>query len=209
MRRTIAYLSVAATASLFCSQALAAVVVYTNRAAWTAAASALTTENFNSFADGTAVNSATVFPSGISIPTGSSLDISSFAFSSIGQGNALRISPTSLPTIALPGAPTAFGFDYADLDISGATISFGAFSQALALTGDADAGITPDVFAFFGVVASAGDIPGGSFSIVPTEGFTIDNVSFGTAATVPEGGTLALLSLGLVAAGMARRMRRS
>ena len=208
MRRTIAYLSVAATASLFCSQALAAVVVYTNRAAWTAAASALTTENFNSFADGTLVNAATVFPSGISIPTGSSLDISSFAFSSIGQGNALRTSNSPL-TIALPGAPTAFGFDYADLDISGATISFGAFSQALALTGDADAGITPDDFAFFGVVASAGDIPGGSFSIVPTEGFTIDNVSFGTAATVPEGGTLALLSLGLVAAGMVRRMRRS
>lgn len=109
----------------------------------------------------------------------------------------------------MPGVPTAFGFDYADLDISGATISFGAFSQALALTGDADAGITSDDFAFFGVVASAGDIPGGSFSIATGEGFMIDNVSFGAAATVPEGGTLPLLSLGLVAAGMARRMRRS
>jgi len=77
------------------------------------------------------------------------------------------------------------------------------------VNGYADAGITPDDFAFFGVVASAGDIPGGSFSIATGEGFMIDNVSFGTAAAVPEGATLPLLSLGLVAAGLARRMRRS
>lgn len=208
MKRTIASLSVAATAFLSCSQATAAVVVYTDRAAWTAAVGALTTENFNSFADGTPVNSATVFPSGISTPTGLSLDISAFAFSSIGQGNALRtLGPL---TIALPGAPTAFGFDYADVDfLTASTITFGAFSPVLPQTGDADTGITPDDFAFFGVVASAGDIPGGRFSIVTSEGLTIDNVSFGTAAAVPEGGTLPLLSLGLVAAGMARRMRRS
>ncbi|MBL8398925.1 MAG: PEP-CTERM sorting domain-containing protein [Candidatus Accumulibacter sp.] len=109
-----------------------------------------------------------------------------------------------------PGAPTAFGFDYADVDFgTPSTISFGAFSPELPQTGDADTGITPDDFAFFGVVASAGDIPSSRFLIVTSEGLAIDNVSFGTAAAVPEGGTLPLLSLGLVAAGLARRMRRS
>jgi hypothetical protein len=95
------------------------------------------------------------------------------------------------------------------VDQAGATISVGAFSQALAFTGDADSGVSSDDFAFFGVVGLAGDIPGAfSISVGMGEGMMIDNLSFSAAATsdVPEPGSLALLGLGL--AGLAASLRR-
>lgn len=194
---------------LACGTAGASVTVYTDRSAWEAAVTgSITTDNFNSFANGTAVTAATVFPSGITA-TGSALDISSFAFSAIGQGVALRTLFQNA-TITLPGSPIAFGFDYADIDQDGAGIAFGSFSQALANTGDADYGITDDDFAFFGVVASAADIPGGTFSFTvgTYEAFSIDNLSFvRSTAAIPEPGILGLLGLGLAGLGLVRRRR--
>lgn len=199
---------VAVSTIVACGAAAASVVVYTDRSAWEAAVTGGVTENFNSFADGTVVTGATVFPSGITATASGTLDISSFAFSAIGQGNALRTFVNT--TIVMPGSPVAFGFDYADLDLGGASIAFGTFSQALALTGDADSSVTSDDFAFFGVVATAADIPGGTFSFTSVlEGFVIDNLSFGSGTAVPEPGTVALLGLGLAGLGYARRRRHS
>ena len=185
--------------------ATAAPIVYTDRALWEAAVSGLTVEDFNSFANLTVVNAGTVFPSGISV-NGADTDISDFGWGAIGEGVGLRFFSDT--TITLPGAPTAFGFDYVDLDLTGATISFGAFSQALAMTGDGDAGITPDDFAFFGVVFAPGDLPGGNFTIALNEGLGIDNLAFGRGS-VPEPATLALLGLGLGVAGLRARRRKA
>ena len=184
--------------------ATAAPIVYTDRALWEAAVAGLTLEDFESFSSGNAVNAGTVFPSGINV-NGANTDISDFGWGAIGEGVGLRFFNDT--TITLPGSPTAFGFDYVDLDLTGANISFGAFSQALAMTGDGDAGITPDDFAFFGVVFAPGDLPGGSFTIALNEGLSIDNLAFGRGS-VPEPATLALLGLGLGAAGLRAARRR-
>jgi hypothetical protein len=170
----------------------AAQVVYTDRALFTAAlAGTVTTENFNSYAHGTAVTPATVFPSGI-VVTGIDTVISNFAFSSIGQGNALLAFDDY--TVAMPGAVTAFGFDYADLDFSGLQIVVGANTYTLALTGDADTSVTPDDFAFFGIVGSSPlDIPGSIYlaHFPGFEGTVIDNLTFaddsvGVAVPLPS-----------------------
>jgi hypothetical protein len=184
------------------SVASAAPIVFTDRTLWEAATAGLTAEDFNSFVSGTAVNVGTVFPSGIT--QNGALDVDAFAWASIGEGNGLRIFNDT--TITMPGSPTAFGFDYVDLDLAGATISFGAFSMALPMTGDADSGVSPDDFAFFGVIAGPGEIPGGAFTIAPLEGLSIDNLAFGEASAVPEPTSIALVGLGLGL--VARRTRR-
>lgn len=181
----------------------AALVAYTDRASWLAAVSVLstTTEDFNSMALG-AVGPATVFPSGISLSTAS--DIRTFAFGAIGQGRALD---GTNQIINLPGGVLAFGFDYADVDLGGANVLIGSFVGALPMTGDADTGVTPDDFGFYGVVAtSVADIPGGTFSF-QGEGFTLDNLSFATAATVPEPPVSGLLAVSLIAMLAAKRRR--
>jgi len=185
-------------------QSFAVPIVYTDRMAWEAALGALTTEDFNSFADGAAVGPGTVFPSGISLSTNS--DIRDFGFGDIGEGTALN---GTNQTIILPGSPIAFGFDYVDVDLTGVTISFGSFAGNLPSTGDADAGVTPDDFGFYGVVlGSTAEMPGAMFSF-SGEGFTLDNLSFTTTLrTVPEPGTFFLVGLGLVGFGRHLRSRR-
>ena len=147
-------------------------------------------------ADLTVVSPTTVFPSGITITPANpgETDISDFAFGDIGEGTALRTFDDY--TVDFPTTDVAaFGFDYVDLDRDGADVAFGTFAHALALTGDADTGVTPDDFAFFGVVVDNPSEIGGSYSIVITafEGFCVDNLSF-----VPEPSTLLLLSMGTV-----------
>lgn len=186
---------------LFFSASSIAAVIYTDRGLWSAAVTGITTETFNSFLVGTPVTSTLMFPSGIS-GGGSNAQIHDFGFSSIGQGNSLRTS--SNLTILLPGAPRAFGFDYADITRDSVTVSFGSFSHSLALTGELFPNITPDDFAFFGVIFSESELP--STPVITThyanpnspDAFHIDNLSFSSAVSVPEPGTLALLSLSLV-----------
>jgi PEP-CTERM motif len=63
---------------------------------------------------------------------------------------------------------------------------------------------------FVGIQRDTADIGGFKILALGATGFSIDDFSFGTAATVPEPSTWALLSIGLAALGYgARRARRS
>jgi len=109
--------------------------------------------------------------------------------------------------------PLGFGFDYVDVDNVGTQVRVGASVFGVARTGDADSGVTPDDFAFFGVVGvSPADIPGGAFQLITGEGMLIDNLTFSPfapTAAIPEPGTLALLLVGTLTtgAGVLRRRR--
>ena len=61
---------------------------------------------------------------------------------------------------------------------------------------------------FFGVVFAGDQIQSATIDIAPSEGITIDDLTVGAIAAVPEPGTWALLATGLAGiAGVARRRR--
>lgn len=194
--------AIGAFALIISLETFALPMVFTDRTLWESAAGSITTEDFNGMALGP-VSPATVFASGITLDTDSS--VREFGFVDIGEGNSLD---GTNQTIILPGNIYAFGFDYVDVDLVGVDIGFGAFTDALPLTGDADAEVTPDDFGFYGVVlGSPGELPGGAFSF-SGEGFTIDNISFSSeASAVPAPATIALMGLGLIGIAWKRRKR--
>ncbi len=186
------------------SNAQAAVKVFTDRNLWQASLpDNFVTEDFNSQAYTDNVPQPLALPSDFIIsPAGpNKTRISDFAFSRIGEGRALQTFQTL--DIQYSGQNVlGYGFDYADLDWSGATLSFGDFSMALPMTTDADVSISANDFAFFGFrVDSPEELDSGRFSIIITgyEGYALDNLSVASSvSTVPLPGGLPLFLSGLL-----------
>ena len=104
--------------------------------------------------------------------------------------------------VTFPERILAFGFDYGDLDQNAASIAFGNTSIDLTLTGDADFDVSPDDFAFFGVIADDNREIGGAFSSSFGDPAEYDNLGF---VLVPEPASLTLLGLGGLIATRRRR----
>lgn len=196
------------------SNAQAAVRVFTDRNLWQASLSGLfVTEDFNALAYTDNVPATLELPSGfIILPAGpNKTRISDFAFSSIGEGRALQTFQT-LDIQYSEQNVLGYGFDYADLDWSGATLSFGDFSMALPMTTDADVSISANDFAFFGFrVDNPEEFDNGRFSIMITgyEGYALDNLSVASSvSTVPLPGGLPLFLSGLLGFVLLRKPAR-
>lgn len=205
----------------------AAVVIYTDRAAWEAAVSgmATVTETFDTMAPGT-LSAPTVFPTGVTMTSGVGT-ISSLAWTTIGQGLGLEMTSSSMTfSPATPGV-RVFAFDFADNERppgggggSGAGpraaagsellyVRFGGASYVLPFTGTVADGVSPDDFGFFGVVATtSAEISGGNFELYQEMGtdpprITIDRLTF--AVPEPATASLPLAALGLLAGARRRR----
>lgn len=206
------------------SSANAAVVIYTNRAAWEAAVfgSTLITETFDSLATGTA-NSATLFSSGMTITNGTGT-ISTLAWTAIGQDKGLELTTASMNIASNFTDLRAFGFDLADNDYvppegdvdpgyyGFVDLIFNSTVYQLPFTGDVTSGVTPDDFGFFGVIATtAAEIPSGSFQLIQstssmeTPHITIDRMTFSSVPEPTTGGLLLIAAFSMI--GMRRRKR--
>lgn len=189
---------------LHISSSQAAVMVFTDRNQWQASLSGIfVAEDFNSLAYTNNVARTLHLPSGIIISSAShrKTRISDFAFSRIGEGKALQTFQTL--DIQYSGQKVlGYGFDYADLDWSGATLSFNDFSISLPMTTDADVSISANDFAFFGFrVDRPEELDDSGFSIIITgyEGYALDNLTVASAvSSVPLPGGLPLFLSGLL-----------
>ena len=183
----------------------AAVSIFTDRNQWRQAAVTdnFVTEDFNALAATDNVADTFELPSGFIIsPAGpNKTRISGFAFSRIGEGQALQTFQTLDIQYSRQNV-LGYGFDYADLDWSGATLSFADFSIALPMTTDADVSISPGDFAFFGFrIDSPDELDNNRFSIIITgyEGYALDNLTVASSvSSVPLPGGLPLFLSGLL-----------
>ncbi len=194
--------------------AQATVKVFTDRSQWQASLSGtFVTEDFNSLAYTNNVAETFYLPSGLIISSNrrNKTRISDFAFSHIGEGKALQTFQTL--DIKYPGQHVlGYGFDYADLDWSGATLSFDNFSMSLPMTTDADVSISANDFAFFGFrVDSPNELDDGGFSIKINgyEGYALDNLTVASSvSSVPLPGALPLFLSGLLGFVLLRKPAR-
>ncbi len=194
---------------LLCSSGVhAAVIVFTDRSLWQATASGnFIIEDFNTLASSSAIGSRLYLASGIIITpeSGTKTRISSFPFSKIGEGQALQTFESL--QIQYTGANVrGYGFEYADLDWGGATLSFGDFSIDLPKTTDADVSISSGDFAFFGFYADhPEDFDSGQFSLTINgyEGYALDNLT--AVSSVPTPGGLTLFLSGLIGLVIVRK----
>ena len=182
--------------------AQAAVVTFTDRAAFIAAAGgSLSLEEFDDL----------TLASGLTLSTGGGYNTIYSGYSSCPAGvvsPCLGLIETASATFAFSPGVRAVGFDYNELNVAslGVTDSSGnIFNAALTMNVNVAGNLVPK---FFGVVSDSdlnwvtvgsGNHAGGSV-------YFIDDLRFvGTAAAIPAPGPVALVGLGLAALGWRRR----
>ncbi|WP_119420092.1 PEP-CTERM sorting domain-containing protein [Desertibaculum subflavum] len=228
-------LSALVAGCLLSGAAQAAIVEYTDRAAWLAAIGGATGgENFNGFvADTSFDGGALALASGMTIgsvaPVGENfIDVApQFAGGVYSiDGSPLAVlrtghsAPGGIPYISFAPAIIAFGADFFSINNeleSGLEQTEVQLLDGATLLATLDVPVAPILEQrFLGFVATAGEtITGIRFLYVQdTDLFSLDNIEIGRAGTqpphsdVPEPGTLALLGLGLAGIGFQLRRRR-
>ncbi len=218
--KTLKTLSIAAalTAAVFALPAQAALVTYTNLAAFNAASGATTVETFSNATVGFSTSNYSGAFKGFSLTSVANGDRSGIAQGTIanggddtvipaafngqnfygwGEGNDGGVGPTTTFTFNKP--TTAFGFDWFNTDVTD--------SYSVTVNGVSNTVFTITSSGFFGIIATAGDtftkatiqtVSAGGY--ISTEG--LDNVR---VSNVPEPTGVALLGIAMAGLAMARR----
>lgn len=193
-------LSVAAVAMLTAAPASAAIIQYTDRSAFTAAAGTVTIEDFSGFAN------ADLAPS---------TDLGTFTISTNGTAfvnfAALSIDITADTGGGGPGTVTftfdtpifAFGADFSSLNNDS--------PRTYAVVGGTNFDplpLSPDFLGFVSDTSFTSVIFANREGFPLNDAFEVDNLTFGGGA-IPEPGTWALMIVGLGATGALLRRRRT
>ncbi|HVF43133.1 MAG TPA: PEP-CTERM sorting domain-containing protein [Pyrinomonadaceae bacterium] len=214
LRKLLFTLAALAAVVFVSTPARADTIVFTSRAAFTAATTGLTTINFEGIAS---PNSVANFSSPLTIagatfsgsPTGAVSVLDSGFFSPLFQFNSGAVlGGFGFVEVALPPGTTAIGTDLMSTNPSGLPF------QVTLSTGETFLVNTPDRPArgFFGITSDVAitsirfvTVPGPNQSAgIPL----VDNFSYGQAAAVPEPATMVLLGTGLAGIAVRARSRR-
>jgi hypothetical protein len=193
------------------SSASAATIFFTDRTAWEAAVSGVTTETYESYPwsdpNGNYLGvSPTLGDYNYDVPEGAIYGVNSTALTydaAYLTGNYLEWqqgSPNALQTVVIPGATSAIGFDYGqfygDVATFLVTLSNGDSISVLSNIND---------YAFIGAISTA---PFSSFTILSDPFPIIDNLSRAREiSAVPEPASMVLLGTGLAGIVASRRRR--
>jgi hypothetical protein len=187
-----------------CNQAHASIIVYTDRASFTAATSSLTTIDFNGIAPANSYNAYGTGPltlSGVTFTGNGSMyiiDPGYYGFSYGGGGflNSDYNPPNTVMAASLPSGTTAFGTDYGGLFSGGSTTFVITLSTGDTVTATTTKSVQGGSLDFVGITSTTA-ITSVSLAMPDSPYYNaIDNFSFGTAAPVPEPGSLTLLGVG-------------
>ena len=183
-------------------------LIYTDWASWTAATSSITTLDFEGmrpeFSSGIGLGTSTTI-GGVTFESGN-MYVLSESYEENGERFCLDTGDCLLgfrPGLTvLHGATTSLAFD-----VRGYNEESSIFSMLLSDGQIFDFAVANPVGGFWGITT---DVPITSILIGTRslEYVAIDNFSFGTATSVPEPSTLALLSIGLFGMAVARRRRQ-
>ncbi|HEY0446857.1 MAG TPA: PEPxxWA-CTERM sorting domain-containing protein [Allosphingosinicella sp.] len=218
MRRFKIFAAAAVSLASLSAPAASAIIVYTDRAAFGAAAGFLQTETFNGFTSDTSFQTA-------------ALDVGAFTLAGFGPSqfdrNFIDIPPPLAPPFDIDGTAvvnavthTSSGFDiFFDSPISAFGADFAALQNGFARTQIIVAGqsLQPpvqaaDTLQFYGFTSDTAFTSvrfiGTGLNDSITDGFSMDNVSFGG---VPEPATWLMMigGFGMIGGALRRRRRQA
>lgn len=198
-------------AMLFSINASAGILTFSDLASWTAASGGATgSENFNSFTTDTSISAGVALSDGISASGSGSWEIDANPFANnfecdVDGTSRLCGNNNSALTFSFAGGISAFAADFSSMNDFSVRTSWNLFNGSTLLTNLSPPTVSGQHDQFWGFVATAGEVITSMSTVhLNSDTFGVDNIVI-TASSVPEPGTLILLSLGLFGISVRRR----